>query len=82
MFNGFIFIFILNVLLGFAFLFQGQQLKVIEEDLLEQQIKLHSERMTSNLVKVTTELRTESQDDDLTKSKFKVLYCFHISNIF
>lgn len=68
----------LNDLLGFAFLFQGQQLKFIEEDLLEQQIKLHSERIISDLEKVTAELKTESQDDDLAKYELKVLYCFHI----
>lgn len=70
----------LNDLLCFAFLFQGQQLKFIEEDLLEQQIKLHSERIISDLEKVTAELKTESQDDDLAKYEVKVLFS-HLKHI-
>lgn len=49
----------------FAFVFQGQQLKVIEEEVLEQlveQIKLRSENVISDLEKATAELKAEPQD--------------------
>lgn len=61
----------LNALTLFAFAFQGQQLKVIEEEVLEQlveQIKLHSENVISDLERATAELKTEPQDlRDLSK---------------
>lgn len=51
--------------------FQGQQLKVIEQELLEQlveQIKLLSESVVSDLERTAAELQTEPQDlNDLSK---------------
>lgn len=68
---GTFFVFMLNALTLFAFAFQGQQLKVIEEEVLEQlveQVKLHSENVMSDLEKATAELKTEPQDlRDLSK---------------
>lgn len=76
----------LDALIPFAFVFQGQQLKIIEEEVKEQlieQIKLHSVSVISDLERATAELKKEPQDlHDLSKyaslvqklSKFYMLY--------
>lgn len=81
----------LNVLILFTFVFQGQRLKIIEEEVLEQlveQIKLHSESIISDLEKATAELKTEPRDlHDLSKYALMVQKLFeryikkHIINI-
>lgn len=54
-----------------TFFFQGQKLKFIEEEVLEQlveQIKLHSESLILDLERATAELKTEPEDlRDLSK---------------
>lgn len=65
-----------NALILFAFVFQGQQLRSIEEEVLEQlveQIKLQSESLMSDLGRATAELKTEPQDlQDLSKYSLMV----------
>lgn len=61
----------LNALILFAFVFQGQQLRFIEEEVLEQlveQMKVHSESLISDLEGATADLKTEPRDlHDLSK---------------
>lgn len=69
--RDYILIFMLNALILCVFVFQGQQLKSIEEEVLEQlveQIKLHSESLISDVEKATAELDTDPQDlHDISK---------------
>lgn len=72
----------LNVLILFAFVFQGEQLRFIEEEMLKQlveQIKLHSESLISDLERATAELKTEPRDShDLSKYALMVHKLFKL----
>lgn len=72
----------LNAVILFAFVFQGQQLNVMEEEVLEQlveQIKLLSESLMSDLQRATAELKTEPQDlHDLSNYALKVKKLFKL----
>lgn len=67
----------LHTFILFGFVFEGQQLRVIEEDVLNhlvEQIRLHSENLSSDLEEAVAKLEAEPRDlHDLSNCALQVI---------